>query len=207
MRRIFICVAIVFCLTSFEKADAFYYTLTNDLISAPLFENIGYTQVEEGLLFEFEGSVTNIGSYKLEDVGIALQFVWKCTFTPPWIPKHYNSEDHTWYLHPDDPDDDWWTRSYGVMGQNTLISMERSITDLPLSFSREGGTAYLSETDEVTLISFGDLEVGETAIRRVYFLSGAGGVCWRGYLVTTTPEPASFFLLALGAVMLKKRSR
>jgi len=171
-----------------SNTGLFYYTLPDGIIDWEyLF--LGWSTLDASAFCVIEVTITNIGGYNLKNVGLAQQFVFTCEPDGLGPAYQYKNDDHAWYRYPSKPNDDWWVRSYNVMGQDTLISMDRSVTDLPLSLQRDGYLAILLPTDEVTLIPFGDLAAGESSTRNIYFTTGAGGVCWRGHMVSTTPEP------------------
>jgi predicted outer membrane repeat protein len=160
----------------------FYYSLHDDEIAGE-FWHVRWEYLEDdSTLIVCEGYLENIADYELKDVGLTIQF-WH--FYGMWSPPvffEYNNSDHTWYL--------WssWARTCGVMGQDTLLSMSRSKTDVPLSVTLQGVTGYIGETDEATLISFGDLSAGERVYRRVYAVASSPAYGWRGYVVSTSPH-------------------
>jgi parallel beta-helix repeat protein len=160
----------------------FYYALHDDEIIGE-FWHIRWEYLEDGnTLIVSEGYLENIADYELKDVGLTIQFwhFWG-TWSPPLF-FEYNNSDHTWYQKIS------WARTYGVMGQDTLLSMSRSKTDVPLSVTLQGVTGYIGETDEATLISFGDLSPGERVYGRVYAVASSPAYGWRGYVVSTSPH-------------------
>ncbi|MHC4617340.1 MAG: right-handed parallel beta-helix repeat-containing protein [Planctomycetota bacterium] len=157
-------------------AEGFYYSLYDDEVDAQL----GYVSRRyEGNgvhRFTFRGYLENKAPYELRETGLTLQFV---VSTGRIRAFSYNNADHTWCL------DEWWARSYGVEGQDLLLSMDRSVTDAPLTWEYDGATASLLETDDVTIIPFGDLLPGERAYRYIYFCTnGLLGCMWTGQPVS-----------------------
>ena len=178
---------------SFATGD-FYYTLHDDEIEGAT--SFVYTKLyPDGTnLKKFSCSLTNIAPYMLEDLSWAIQFTYYFANSPEINEAFsYYNDDHTWYLHKGMPYEKW-TRTHGVMGQNELLSMDRRVTQAPLFRKWYIATAYLAETDEVTLISFGDIEPGETVVRDVYFKANFIGLSFRGYLLSTTHEPRTYYV-------------
>ncbi|MHC4283159.1 MAG: choice-of-anchor Q domain-containing protein [Planctomycetota bacterium] len=173
-----------------SNTGLFYHTLPSGIIDWEYF-SLGWSNLDDSAFLAIEVTITNIGGYNLKNVCVAQQFVFRCEPDGVGPAYGYKNDEHAWYRYPSKPNDDWWVRSYNVMGQDTLISMDRSVTDLPLSLQQDGHLATLLETDEVTLIPFGDLAAGESSTRNYYFITGAGGVCWRGHMVSTTPKPTT----------------
>ncbi len=181
----------------------FYYNLKDEEVESDAYFLPTIYYPDGTNIKTVECYVTNTTTYKLENASWAIQFAYYPAIGGVFS---YENSDHTWYLHRGESNEKW-TRSYGVMNQYELLSMDRNVTEAPLFRTYWGATAYLAETDEVTLISFGDLNPGETVYRKLYLKANFSGLGIRGYLLTTTPEPTTLLLLGLGAVMLRRRKQ
>jgi len=161
-------------------AEGFYYALNNEEYGWGFFSCGRYEEIGDGVyLATCGGYVENLADYTLYDVGIPIMFF--STYSPASTERAfiYNNSDHKWY------DGARWVRTYGAEGQNTLLSMDRSVTDVPLSDDYQGAHMSLLETDEVALIEFGDLLPGERIYPEAYLhMNFRGGYRWSGYVVS-----------------------
>jgi hypothetical protein len=167
-------------------AEGVYYTLHEEELHSSFFSVVREEQIAEGVwLVTFEADVENLAGYTLYDVSLPIQFFSTYGSSSPERAFSYDNNDHTWYL------DHRWARTHGAGGQNTLLSMDRSVTDVPLTDEYEGAHMSLLETDEVALIRFGDLLPGELIRARLYVLKDAfGGYRWTGSMVSRNPHRA-----------------
>jgi hypothetical protein len=106
----------------------------------------------------------------------------------------FDNSGHSWAFQNN------WLKVYGVQGQNDLLSMDRAVTDVPLSWDQGGGlTAALQATDFVPVLWIGDVAAGETINFTLYFETSSRFYTDAvGFFVT--PEPMTMGLLAVGLV-------
>lgn len=132
---------------------------------------------------------TNTSGVTLTDVGFTHQFVYSESAI-----LAYDNAQKEWRTDP------LWTVSYGLAGQTNLLSMDRTVTDVPLTWNG----ATLLATDDVTVMPLAasippggsadfDFVVQHSDLTRDWLNTG--------FFISTVPEPATMGLLAFGALL------
>ena len=183
----------------------FYYNVDEEMGGPMQLRTLSTSSTYQGnktYLLTNTSNATNTGPATLTNVGLAYPF-FREIYAGHGYGTYVNS-DRRWTWAPDA-----WVTMYGVMGQNDLLSMDPSVTDLPLSY----GAGVVQATDSVPVIWLGDLAPGQSVEFMDYVQFYADG--WTGgvqlsapcFFISTIPEPGTMSLLALGGMAILKRRR
>jgi hypothetical protein len=175
-----------------------YYTV-DDALSGPMHLGlqgapaIGY----DANLWTFNLRATNTGAETLNDVYFVQQFMWdypgfQNAFT-------WDNTNKLWRY----PSDDWTLKTWdAVPEQNGLMSMSRTNVDTPLSWTKFGTLATVTENDLLPAISLGNFAGGQFKDFNLYTAAPTSRPFDTvGFFVAlTVPEPSTLGLLGAGGL-------
>jgi len=174
---------------------AFYYNVDEEISLTPL--TGGW--VSAGNLFSMQFEATNTGTMNLTNLGFTTQFVWSGN-----LAMYYENSSHQWVTPAE------WVKVYGVQNQNDLLLMDRSSTNIPLSWDQNGtvSLATLLETDAVPVLWLGNLNAGQT-IQFTWYADCSSRLDLNvtGFFVSTVPEPLSLMGMGIGAGFILRRKK
>lgn len=200
---------------------AFYYNVDAEA-GGPVVDSLVSSEWVSDSVQRQVRRASNAGLVDLEDVAVPWQFIWSWdSATPEPIPAHtWDDAAKQWVFSDGQRSVAISIRGDGLPGtpENSLwgyLSLSRSETDVPLAWNPGTGgvvyeTAAISEDASVPAMWIGALPAGES---REYVLefhldhSATGGFGWefRGFFVSTTPEPSTAAFLALGVLLITWR--
>jgi len=201
MKKITLSIVVVIGIITFcNAANGFYYNV-DTLVGGPIdneWLTYGWTGQSDGTsIFSVQGRATNLGPVELKDVGVTWQFFYYPISYTELVPYTYDNFNNQWNKNSD------WAKVYDISGQNDLISMNRSITNVPLEW--EGAT--VAETDEVPVMWFSPVLYPGNSIEYSLdiHLNSQRNLAIVGFFISTVPEPATLLLLGLGGLVLRRK--
>ena len=138
-----------------------YQTVDSGVNNGPMSLGVAsYSFNSAEMQWTFNLSETNTSTTAtLQDVNFVEEFVFDYTNPADETAFTWNNAAHDWEL----PAKNWTITTYGVNGQNALMSMDRGTVDAPLSWTPAGGqTAVLATTDSVPTVPLGDFSPGQS---------------------------------------------